>query len=170
MQTLEIISLNIWQVVISLCNLLILFLILKKFLFGPVKKVLKQRQDALDAEYTKAEQALHDAEQNKAQWDKKISTVSEEADKILEDANITARRRGEKIVSDAKTEAGSILRQAEANASLEKKKAADDIKREIVEVSTLLAEQMIGREINKDDHEQLIKQFIDNIGDDNDGE
>ena len=47
MQSLEVISLNIWQVLISLCNLLLIFLILKKFLFKPVKKVLKQFCEAL---------------------------------------------------------------------------------------------------------------------------
>ena len=50
MQTLEIISINIGQILISLCNLVLLFLALKKFLFQPVKKALAQRQEALDAQ------------------------------------------------------------------------------------------------------------------------
>ena len=45
MQNLDIISINIWQVVISLANLVILFLILKKFLFEPVKKIKAQREN-----------------------------------------------------------------------------------------------------------------------------
>ena len=44
MQTLDVISVNLWQILISLINLFLLFLILKKFLFKPVKKVLDQRQ------------------------------------------------------------------------------------------------------------------------------
>ena len=43
MQSLDIISINIWQILISLCNLVLLFLILKKFLYKPVHNVLAQR-------------------------------------------------------------------------------------------------------------------------------
>ena len=51
MQTLEVISVNIWLILISLINLYLLFLILKIFLFKPVKKVLDSRQAELDAQF-----------------------------------------------------------------------------------------------------------------------
>ena len=60
MQTQDIISVNVWQILISLCNLAILFLILKKFLYQPVKKALARRQADLDAQYAKADEA-HEA-------------------------------------------------------------------------------------------------------------
>ena len=44
------------------------------------------------------------------------------------------------------------------------KKAADDIKTEIVDVSMLISEKMIGRELKEEDHRELIDSFIDNIG------
>ena len=44
MQNLEVISINFWQMLVSLANLLILFLILKKFLYAPVLKALDQRR------------------------------------------------------------------------------------------------------------------------------
>lgn len=170
MQSLEVISLNIWQVIISLCNLLLLFLILKKFLFKPVKKVLKQRQDALNEQYEKADLALNDATNAKQQWEEKLGTAKEDAEKIIDDATLTAKRASERIVAEAKSDADGILRQAKANAEMEKQKAKDDIKREIVDVSYSLSEQILGREINKDDHKKLIDSFIDNIGEENDGE
>ena len=61
MQASEIISVNIWQTVVSLLNLLILFLILKKFLFKPVQNVIKSRKDKVDAQYSEAEEALANA-------------------------------------------------------------------------------------------------------------
>ena len=44
MPTLDVISVNIWSILISLCNLLILFFIIKKFLYKPVRKMLAERQ------------------------------------------------------------------------------------------------------------------------------
>ena len=54
MPTLDIITVNVWQILISLLNLFLLFLIIKKFLYGPIKKVMAQRQAEIDADYAKA--------------------------------------------------------------------------------------------------------------------
>ena len=47
-QSLDVISVNLWDILISLANLLILFILVKKFLFKPVKKVLEKRQSEID--------------------------------------------------------------------------------------------------------------------------
>ena len=47
MQPSEIITVNIWQIVVSLLNLLILFVIVKKFLYKPIKKTLSERERSL---------------------------------------------------------------------------------------------------------------------------
>ena len=48
MQTLDVISVNIWQIVISLANLALLFLLLKKFLYQPVKRMLAKREEEMN--------------------------------------------------------------------------------------------------------------------------
>ena len=53
----------------------------------------------------------------------------------------------------------------ELTAELEKKKAADDIRHEIADVSTLVAEKMLEREIDTDDQRKFIDSFIEGIGD-----
>ena len=168
MQTLEVISVNLWQILISLANLVILFLIVKIFLFKPVKKVYAQRQNEIMEQYRAAELAEQTALADKAQWEEKLSSANEQANEIIKNAADTAERRGERIVADAKDKADSIVRRAEEQAELERKKAEESIKREIVTVSATLAEKMIGREINTDDHRDIIDSFIDGI-EDNDG-
>ena len=76
MQSLDIISINIWHIVISLCNLLILFLMLKKFLYQPVKKVLADRQAAIDSRYDEADKAKSEALQSKAEWEERMAALS----------------------------------------------------------------------------------------------
>lgn len=169
MQTLEVISINIWQILISLANLVILFLVLKKFLFKPVKKVLAKRQAAVDEQYAAAAQAEKQAMQSKESWEHKMESAAAQADAILKDATQTASLRGEKIVAAAQDKADGIIRQAETEAELERKKAEDGIKREIIDVSTVLTEKMLGREINTQDHRSLIDSFIEEIGGSDDG-
>ncbi|MBQ7455982.1 MAG: ATP synthase F0 subunit B, partial [Clostridia bacterium] len=61
MQSLDIISVNIWTILFSLANLLIMFLILKRFLFKPVKKVMDERRQQVDDLFAQAEQSRSDA-------------------------------------------------------------------------------------------------------------
>ena len=63
MQNLDVISVNIWQILASLANLLILTWILKRFLFKPVKKMLDNRRAAIDADYAEAAAAREAAEE-----------------------------------------------------------------------------------------------------------
>ncbi len=167
MQSLDVISVNLWQILISLANLLILFFVLKKFLFKPVKRVMAEREGELAARYTAAEEAEAQAEQARRSWDAKMQSADEEADAILKRATENAEARGEAIISEAKRRASGIVAEAENEALLTRRAALDGIKREIVEVSGALTEKMLDREINTEDHRALIDSFIEGIGDDN---
>jgi len=168
MQTLDIISVNLWQILISLANLAILFVIVKKFLFKPVKRMIEQRQKEIDDQYASAAEAEKQASDSREEWENKLSTANAEADAILQEATDNAKNRGDKIVAEAKERADSIVRTAQSEAELERRKATDGIKREIVEVSGALTEKMLEREINTEDHRKLIDSFIEKIGDGND--
>lgn len=168
MQTLDVISVNLWQILISLANLVLLFLILKKFLFAPVKNVLAKRQSEIDQHYAAAETAEEQASRSRQEWAEKLSTADAQADTILQNAAEQAKSRGDRLVADAQEKADSIIRMAQNEAELERRKAADDIKREIVEVSGILAEKILEREIHTDDHRALIGSFIEKLGDSDD--
>ena len=61
MQSLDVISVNLWQILISLANLLILFLIIKKFLYAPVKNILAKRESEIENRYSEAGKAIEEA-------------------------------------------------------------------------------------------------------------
>ena len=168
MQSLDIISVNLWQIIISLANLLILLLLVKKFLFKPVNNMLAKRQAELDSKYNAANEAKANALRDENYWKEKRQSVDSEADSIIKKASDNAKLRGVRIIEEAKDKADGIVRQAQLEAELEMKKASEGIKREIVDISAALAEKMLSREINVDDHRALIDSAIEKIGDDND--
>jgi len=165
MQTLEIISVNFWQILISLLNLLLIFFILKKFLWKPVKKVMAQRQAAVDEQYAAADEARAKAEADRAAYEEALAGAKAEAKGIVEDATVAAKRRGDQIVAEAEEKADRLVRQAQSEAELEKQKAENEVKQKIVDVSALLAGKLLEREISADDHRTLIDAFINNIDD-----
>lgn len=165
MENLGIVSLNIWQILISLTNLTILYLGLKKFLYKPVKKVLADRAAQLDAQYAAAAEAEKTASAARDEYTAKLEGAQAEAEGIIHDATVSATRRGDKIVEEAREKAEGIVRQGEIEAAMEKKKAQESIKREITEVSAALTEQLLSREMKADDHRKMIDSFLQGIGD-----
>ena len=165
MQSLDIISVNIWHIVISLCNLTLLFLAIKKFLYKPVKATMAKRQEEIDKHYAAAKEAEQSALTTKTEWEAQMATAKETADAMIKDAADTAKRRGESIVDDAERRADSIVRGAMEQAELERRSAEDGIRHEIVELSTQLAEKLLEKEVSADDHRVLIGAFLDKIGD-----
>jgi F-type H+-transporting ATPase subunit b len=170
MQSLDVISVNIWHILISLINLLLLFFVVKKLLFKPVKKLFAERQAALDHQYAAANEAERAALENKAEWEKKLEGADTRADEIIKNATDTADYRSQQIIAEANAKARDIMNRAETEAELTRKKAEDGIKREIVEVSAAIAQKMLEREVDTADHRAMIDSFINEIGDGDDAD
>ena len=163
MKFLDVISVNIWAILASLANLLILTLIIKKFLFKPVKKVMDARRAAIDEDYAQAKTAREEAEQTRQNYEEAMAAAKMTGDQIIADANRTAEFRSNEILAEARERATEIRRQAEADAVLERKKAEDEMKHEIVNVSTQLTGKLLQREINEEDHRNLIDSFLSDL-------
>lgn len=170
MQSLEVFSLNLWQMLISLCNLIILFLILKKFLYKPVRRALEDRKQAVEGVYADAQKALDTANASKTEYERELAGIRERADSMLASATADANKRSEAILSDARERADGMMRQAKNDISLERRKAESGIRSEIADVSTALTEKLLAREINSDDHRKLIDDFLDEMEDGNDAD
>ena len=164
MGNLQIVSFNLWQVLISLANLTLLYLGLKKFLYKPVKAVLEGRKAAVAKYYADAEEARNSANAARDEYNAKLATAHSTADEIIHDATVLANRRGDKIVADAHQKAEEIVRQGEMEATMEKKKAMESIRRDITDVSAAMTEQLLKREMNEADHRNMIDEFLKGVG------
>ena len=159
-QSLDVISVNIWHIVVSLANLVLMYVIIKKIFYKPVKKMIQDRENAIKSKYEKADLA---------EWELKLGTAKQTADDIIKSAQEQAKLSAERIVEDANTRADGIVNRAKAEAELEKRKAVEDVKREIIEVSGAIAQKLLEREVNTDDHRNLINSFLEEIGDGDEG-
>lgn len=169
-QSADVVNLNLWQMLISICNLLIIFLIIKKFLFKPVKAAMNKRQAAIDKQFDDAAKAKREADEKRAAWESKMAGANEEAQSIIASAEKSAEKRGEQIILNAKAKAGDTMRNAEADAELSRRRAEEDIKKEIVDVSVALTGKMLEKEISEGDHRRLIDSFIREIGENDDSD
>lgn len=163
-QTMDVIYVNIWSILISLLNLVLLFLIFKKFLFKPVKAIIAKRKGEVERLYTDAEAAKESAEQDRQLYAEKLADAHTEADTILHHATEKANRRADEILTEATQNVAAMKQTAEAEIEQERKKALNEVKGEISSISLQIAEKMVGRGITDADQDKLLDEFLADLG------
>ena len=154
--------------IIAWINLLLVYLILRKFLFKPVKKMIDERQKEVDDMYADAESSKTDAAAMKAEYEERLEKAEEESDEIVRTAIRKAQLKEETILREADEKAARVLARAEEQIELEKKQAVSDIKDEVSGMAISIASAVIARDVSEEEHAQLIDDFISKMGDEND--
>ena len=157
------IGFNPWTALFTLLNMVLTFLILKKFLFKPVNKMIDDRQKEIDELYASANAARKDAETMRDDYTRKLSEAKETSAQIVAEATQEANRRSDEIIRQARQDADALRQKAGTDIALEKKKALNEVKNEIGGMSVDIAEKVVGREIREEDHRALIDSFIENL-------
>ena len=160
----EFISIDVWTIIFQICNLLILFALMKKFLFKRVMAVLEARQQELDGIYDAADKDRNEAAKLKDEYTRHMASAREEADQLVRSAMDTAQKRGDAIVQEARDEATHLKQRAESDIEQERRKAYSELVGEISGMAVDIAGRMVEREINEDDHRGLVEEFIRNAG------
>lgn len=158
-------SIDLGTILFTLANTLILFLGLKHFLFKPVNKILEERQTAVDQTLKDAEDARERAEAVETAYNQKIEQAKEETAEMMRSATRRAQKRSDEIIAQAKADAAGIMQQNAEELEREKRRAEHELRGEVSGLAVMVAEKVVGREINPADHARLIDEFIDSVGD-----
>ena len=159
------IGVNFWTALFVLLNTLLIFFVAKKFLVVPVHKMITERQREIDDMYENAGKAEQDARSMQEEYRQKLSDAQQTCERLVKEASQRGQTREEEIIRKANEEASQILDKAERDAQQEKKKAINDAKDEISGIAMAIAEKVVGRELNENDHAALVDKFIDELGD-----
>ena len=160
----ELLGVNPWTALMTLTNTIALFLVAKKFLFGPVLKMIEDRQQEIDTLYSDAGQAKDSALAMEQEYKEKISAAQATSDRMVREAVARAQGREEEILRQASLEAAAIKERASADIAQEKKKAINEAKDEISDMAMAIAEKIVGRELNDKDQSALVDSFIEELG------
>ena len=162
-----VISLDVWTMIFTFCNLLLLFYFARKFLFVPIKNMIDSRQKEIDTMYDDANKAKTDAEQYKAEYEVKLEQATAESEEIMRRAVRNAQLKEEEILKEARNEATKTLQRAEEQIEQERKQAMEDIKNDVSDIAVQIAGAMLEREITANEHRDLIDGFIEKLGEEN---
>ena len=162
------VGVNFFTMIAAWCNLLILYLFLKKLLFKPLKNMIDSRQKEIDDMYADAESSKAQAAELKVEYEEKLENANSESEEILKNAMRRAKLKEEDILREANEKAARTVERAYEQVELEKKRAINEVKNEVAEMAIGIASAVIERDVDGDEHKQLIDSFIENMGDGND--
>lgn len=164
-EQLGIIQIDLWTILISLANLLILFLLIKKFLYKPVKKIFALRKEEVERVYKEANDAKDAAEADREYYEARKEAAESEAEEVVRKATAEAKKAGEEIIRDAKSEAEAVKAKAERDIKQEQIKAINEAKGEIASISIGIAETIVGREIGEEDQKRYVDEIVNGLKD-----
>jgi len=158
------IGIDFWTALFTLLNFLAVLIVGKRFLWGPVMKIIQDRQKEIDDMYADADTARSSALAMEAEYKEKLSAAVETGERIVKDATVRGQAREEEILRQASAQADAIREKAAADIAMEKKKAITAAKNEISGMAVAIAEKVVGRELNDADQSKLIDDFISGLG------
>lgn len=158
------VGVNFWTALFILLNTLTIYFVAKKFLFGPVMKMVQERQQEIDDLYLQADQSKQQAEKLHAEYEQKLSAAVDTGDRLVKEAMARGKSREEEILRQANREADAIREKASADIAREKKKALNDAKDEISSMALEIAGKVVGATMDADRQKQLVDSFLKELG------
>ena len=146
----------------TLVSFTILYLILRKFAWGPILAAVKEREESIKAALDAADNAKKEMENLKADNEKILNEAKTERETMLKEA----REMKSKLISDAENEAKAkaktMVEAAKTAIQNEKNSAMNELKNTVVDLSVGIAEKLISEELaDKDRQLKMIEEILD---------
>lgn len=157
-----------WQLlsdsVLTIIAVFALFFIMSYFLFNPARKMLNDRKNKIRGELDNARENMESAQRLKEEYEARLKEINKEAEQIMSDARKKALANENQILAQAKEEAGRIMERARSEAALEKQKMADDVKKEMIQIASLMAGKVVAASIDTTVQNSLIEETLKEMG------
>lgn len=150
----------------AICNLAIfltVLAILSKFVWPVILDGLKAREQKIHGDLVAAEKANAEAKLLLQDYQVQLDEASTKVQTMLADARKDAEANGQKIISESKAEAERQTQRALADIETAKKVALADLAGQTSDMAMAVAGQVVGRELNAEDHSELIRQALDRL-------
>ncbi|HEY8365387.1 MAG TPA: F0F1 ATP synthase subunit B [Haloplasmataceae bacterium] len=150
--------------IVQIISTIILFILLKKLVWKPMREFLDKRSAVIVDELDSAKRAREEAERIKLEYESKLSQAKKDALEMLDNAREQAELIKEEIINDAHKEAEYIINNANKQIEIERNKAEQELKTEIVDIAFSAMEKVLSENMDSSKNRELIDKFINEIG------
>lgn len=145
---------------LTLITFLLLFGLLVKFAWNPILNALDAREKRVESAVAAAERAKSEAEALLAQHRERMAAAERDIAQRLDEGRAAAERQAAAILDKARTEAEAQRDRAVREIDQKKQQALTELRNESVRLSKSIAERVLARELNDDDHRRLANEVL----------
>lgn len=151
---------NPMTMLVQLCSTLVLFLLMKKFLWKSIKNFLDVRADKMQSDLAESEQAKQDALTDRQKALEELQGASARGEKIVEAAVKQAKDEKESILLEAGKQADGLRKKAQEQIESDRQQMYDGMSKEMVEVAMSAVEKLVGSKDTSDMDRKAIEEFV----------
>jgi F-type H+-transporting ATPase subunit b len=155
---------NTGDILFQLVMFLVLMALLKKFAWGPLMGIMKEREAHVAGEITAAENSRQEAKKLLEEQRNLLKEARNDAQNLIEGAKKQGELQREEIVAASRVEAERIKEAAKLEIEQQKEKAVAAIREQVASLSVLIASKVIEKELNAADQDKLINEYIQEAG------
>lgn len=153
-------DINIWNFIWSAVNLILLFILLKIFLFKPIGKIMDERTRAIQDDIDSAKKSKEEAEALKKEYADSISEAKEKAQEIIMKAHEDAESEKTAILKKSQEEADQLIIDASKNIENERKRVISQAQTQIADLAIEAASKIIGENLDDEKNRRLVDKFL----------
>ncbi len=152
------------EIIWSVISFVVLLVLLAKYAFPPVKKIMAERTAKIRGDIEAAEKARLEAERVLAEYRNQLEEARKEANRLVEEARKTAGLVREDLLKRAHEEAADIKRRADEALAIEKERVMNELRGSLGDLAVELASRIISFEIERQNVDPLVEQFLHEMG------
>ena len=152
-----------WTALTQLSATAVLFFLMYKLAYKPVKKILDTRSEYEQSRLSEAEKLLKENQQTNDQIQQQIQQANQQAEEIIANARKQGEEAKEALIEQGKAEAARIIEQANSTVEAQRKQLMESMHQEIVEVAVTAAEKLLGSKLDKGSDIDAIDSFVKEI-------
>lgn len=152
------------NLVLTMINLIIFFLLMRHFLIKPVTDIMEKRKQMIEDDIRDAGKEQEKALLLKKQYEEALSGAREESQTLIERAKENAKQEYSRIVKDADVQAGKILKTARETIEQEREKTIKDMKTEVAGLAVDAARKIVAEQMKENGGQGMYDQFLEEAG------
>ena len=143
---------------------IILYILLRKFAFGPITAAVEAREKALEDAIESAKRDRDAAAKLLAEHQAKIDAARGEAQKLIADGRAVAEKMRADLLEQTRREQQDMLERARREIGSEKDRAIAQLRREAVDLALAGASKVIEQNLETEKNRQLVERYLASIG------
>ena len=153
------------ELILGAIAFFILFAFMYKWVIPRVNALLEERRQKIQGDLEKAEQSKNEAESLLTDYREQLAGARQDANRIIEEARRTAEAMRKDLMAKAEQEYQGVVGRAQEEIRAERDRVFQELRAQVGALSVELAGRIVGEELDRDRHLQLVDDYIRQLSD-----